>query len=214
MNIFSSFCLGEKIKLNFITTNSRIPMLSHIIFWILLALWLGFNLLTEIRLAMKRSGAVAGEHRSKFIMLLLIITGVSTGIPVSFLGTTLWFEPFNAVRMFSLPLLAVAFMLRVWAVRALNDFFSFDIQKKSTQKVVTTGPYRIIRHPGYLGELLGFLGIALAFNHIPGSLITFLLPMLAFLYRIRLEEKFMYENFPDEYSAYQKKTRKLIPFIW
>jgi protein-S-isoprenylcysteine O-methyltransferase Ste14 len=189
-------------------------MIFHVCFWILISLWLGFNLVTEIRLRFSRSQEVIAEHHSKYIMLLLIVAGVISALILSFRNPEHWYLPFDAVRKSALPLLLGAFILRVSAVKALNDFFSFDVQKKKDQKVVDWGPYRFVRHPAYLAELLGFSGIALAFGHFPGSLPAFFLPLCAFLYRIQIEERFMVENFGEEYKIYQGRTKKIIPFIY
>jgi len=78
---------------------------------------------------------------------------------------------------------------------------------------VTTGPYRLVRHPGYLGFILSVMGIALAL----GSLAALACEIIAvgfILWRIRREEAMLAERFGEEYRQYARKTRRLVPFIY
>jgi protein-S-isoprenylcysteine O-methyltransferase Ste14 len=78
---------------------------------------------------------------------------------------------------------------------------------------VTTGIYRVIRHPSYLGLLLTALGWALAFRSGIGLLLFVLLipPLLA---RIHAEERLLAKQFGDEYRAFTKRTSRLLPGIY
>jgi protein-S-isoprenylcysteine O-methyltransferase Ste14 len=79
--------------------------------------------------------------------------------------------------------------------------------------LVTTGIYRIIRHPSYLGLLVNSLGWALAFRAGVGVLLTTLL-MLPLLARIRAEEALLRTQFGGEYEAYCARTARLIPGLY
>ena len=79
--------------------------------------------------------------------------------------------------------------------------------------LVTHGLYRCVRHPSYLGELMGFLGVAVAFHHPLSSTLAFGLPLLGFLYRIALEERVLREHFGQEYARYAATTKRLIPYL-
>jgi len=94
-----------------------------------------------------------------------------------------------------------------------NSYTSGIIEVSEGQEVVSTGPYRIVRHPMYAGALLMLLFTPVAL----GSLLGFLavVPMFAAI-AIRLldEEKFLAKNLPG-YGRYCKKTRyRLVPFVW
>lgn len=106
------------------------------------------------------------------------------------------------------------FLLSNWAL-VENRFFSavVRIQKDRGQTVVESGPYRILRHPGYAGAVL----VALTFPLILGTLWAFI-PVLGFLVAIILrtakEDKMLQEELPG-YMDYCQKTRyRLFPGIW
>jgi len=81
------------------------------------------------------------------------------------------------------------------------------------QKLVTTGVYRYIRHPLYLGELCRNIGIPLFFNSLMGLKII-LLGNLFLLIRVGIEEEMLVEEFGEEYIEYRKKTKRIIPFVY
>ena len=103
--------------------------------------------------------------------------------------------------------------LYVIARRALGELFSEAVRITPEHKLITTGPYRLIRHPIYLGEI--FFGLSLPM--ILGSLYGFILmlmPIPMLVYRIRIEEETLVSKFGQEYLDYASKTKKLIPYIY
>lgn len=87
------------------------------------------------------------------------------------------------------------------------------IDKEGGHKVITTGPYAVVRHPMYSGSILWFLSMSIAlgslYGLIPGVFITILL-----IIRIPFEEKLLHEEL-EGYTEYTKKVKKrLIPWIW
>lgn len=87
-----------------------------------------------------------------------------------------------------------------------------QIQQK--HRLVTNGPYRFVRHPGYSAYLLMVLGVAVRFASLVAfaALILFLLSGL--LYRMNVEERLLVEVFCDMYRQYQNRTKRLIPGVW
>ena len=80
--------------------------------------------------------------------------------------------------------------------------------------LIETGLYKMIRHPGYLGQLLIFLGTATALSNWL-SILGMLFPVsLGYLYRIQVEERFMLEQLGESYQAYRQRTKKLIPRLY
>jgi protein-S-isoprenylcysteine O-methyltransferase len=104
--------------------------------------------------------------------------------------------------------------LTMWAYRTLGRFFSLIVQVQTDHHVVDTGPYRFVRHPGYAGVLLGFLGLGLAMQSWAALLLMALATLAALAYRLRVEEKFLLNELADEYRRYAQRTKRLIPFIW
>jgi len=108
----------------------------------------------------------------------------------------------------------VAMLLSEWALME-NKFFELGVrvQKERGQKVVSTGPYAIVRHPGYIA----FIMLYTAFPLIVGSLYSLIVSLfiaLLFVIRTALEDATL-EKELDGYVEYTKKTKyRLVPFIW
>ena len=95
----------------------------------------------------------------------------------------------------------------------LGKFFSEAIRIKPEHELITSGPYRFIRHPIYLGEILYFISIPVIFGSIYGFIVMlFLIPML--IHRMCVEERALVSRFGQEYIEYTQKTKKLIPCIY
>ena len=104
-------------------------------------------------------------------------------------------------------------LLRWWANRVLGAFYTRTLKVTENQTIIREGPYALIRHPGYLGSLLMWAGVATATANWIVILITLVAMLTAYIYRIQNEEKMLLKT-NVEYAAYQKHTRKLIPFLY
>ena len=104
--------------------------------------------------------------------------------------------------------------LRVWAAVTLGGYYTRTLMTTKDHRVVTTGPYSRIRHPAYLGVILLWSG----FGVLSGNLIiAFIFPIMfvvVYLYRISIEEKMLVRELGEDYTQYQRKTRKLIPAVY
>ena len=107
----------------------------------------------------------------------------------------------------------VAGFFIVFLVFKENSFTSAVIEVANDQKVISTGPYRIVRHPMYSGAFLLLLFVPLGLGSIIA--VPFSLPLIAvIIIRLIEEEKFLVLNLAG-YDEYQKKVRfRLIPFVW
>lgn len=101
----------------------------------------------------------------------------------------------------------------VWARLYLGSNWSASVQIKQGHELVRSGPYRFVRHPIYTGMLSAFLGCALAMDQWRGVL-AFVIVLAGFIYKLRLEERWMLETFGDAYRDYRQHSRALIPFLY
>jgi protein-S-isoprenylcysteine O-methyltransferase Ste14 len=127
--------------------------------------------------------------------------------------TDVWTLDGDAIRWLGVALFAAGGALRLWPVFVLGRRFSGLVAIQPGHTLVTHGVYSVIRHPSYLGLLVGSLGWALAFRSGVGVLLTALTipPLVA---RIRAEERLLHTQFGDEYDAYRSRTSRLLPGIY
>ena len=115
------------------------------------------------------------------------------------------------VQVLALPLLLAGTVLREWAIILLGRFFSRTVRVDQGQRLITSGPFRWIRHPAYTGMLIMDTAIVLGLGTWVGALAMFLILLLAALYRIRVEERALIEAFGEEYRSYMQRTALLFP---
>jgi protein-S-isoprenylcysteine O-methyltransferase Ste14 len=104
--------------------------------------------------------------------------------------------------------------LRIWAALVLGAFYTRTLQTSVGQRIVMDGPYRIIRHPGYLGDLLLWPGAGMATENWIASVAITIVMGRAFRQRIATEEAMLAEAFPEDYPRYAGCTWRLVPFIY
>jgi protein-S-isoprenylcysteine O-methyltransferase Ste14 len=119
----------------------------------------------------------------------------------------------DTTRWIGVVLFSVGGVLRLWPVFVLGRRFSGLVAIQDGHSLVTSGIYRVIRNPSYLGMLVMTLGFVLAFRSLIGVLITAcLVPPLAA--RIRAEEAMLRSHFGEEFDAYCARTSRLIPGVY
>ena len=119
----------------------------------------------------------------------------------------------EGIRWVGVVIYAAGGVMRLWPVFALGKRFSGLVAIQRGHRLVTTGPYSLIRHPSYLGMLTFLVGWALAFRSALGVILAALtvIPVLA---RIKAEEAMLLREFGPEYEAYRRRTSRLIPGIY
>ena len=121
--------------------------------------------------------------------------------------------PNTAIAFLGAILFLAGIILYFAARLTLGKFFSEKVRIVPEHKLITKGPYRIVRHPIYLGEILYFLSIPMIFSSLFGFFIMLaLIPLL--LHRIIIEENVMSSKFGQEFQEYARRTKKLIPYIY
>jgi protein-S-isoprenylcysteine O-methyltransferase Ste14 len=104
--------------------------------------------------------------------------------------------------------------VRIWAMVVLGKFYTRTLRMEPDQQIVQQGPYRLIRHPGYLGSLLFWIGAGLATRNwivAGGIALAF---GLAYRSRIQAEETMLLATFGQAYKDYSRRTWRLVPFLF
>jgi len=111
-------------------------------------------------------------------------------------------------------LVITGLIIRVTSILKLKHQFTYTVTKIENHELIETGLYKIIRHPGYLGQLTIFLGISLCLSNWLSILLMITPVLFGFLNRINVEEKFMTEQMGQKYLDYKNRTKRLIPAIY
>ncbi|EJU01003.1 hypothetical protein DACRYDRAFT_22828 [Dacryopinax primogenitus] len=124
--------------------------------------------------------------------------------------------------------------LRAWCYKALGQYFTFHLAVQENQTLITTGPYTYLRHPAYLGGCLQYLSMLLTLilcnpismcwgRHLLKygpqieagfMLFFFVAPWTAYFKRVDAEEKMLKAKFGKEYIEWEKRTWRLIPYVY
>jgi len=160
------------------------------------------------------SSGVREDRSNRWVIVALALIGLLAAyLPAYTDRIGFWTLDGETLRWLGVLLFAAGGALRLWPVFVLGARFSGLVAIQPGHTLVTTGVYRIIRHPSYLGFLVSSLGWGLAFRSGVGVLLTALMiPIL--LARIRAEERLLREEFGAEYEAYRARTSRLIPGIF
>jgi len=140
------------------------------------------------------------------ITLLALILGVFR------LGVIEYKPEYLTLRTAGLFLYIIFSWVQIWSFKSLGEFYSQEILIYKNHELINKGPYKILRHPQYLAQILVDIGGGLAvmsYLLLPIALIE--IPFL--IMRAILEEKLLEKNFKERFAEYKKKTGFLIPFI-
>jgi protein-S-isoprenylcysteine O-methyltransferase Ste14 len=154
------------------------------------------------------------DRGNRWVIPVFAAIGVLAGfLPAYTDRIGFWTIDADAIRWLGVAIYAAGGALRLWPVFVLGHRFSGLVAIQQGHTLVTTGIYRLIRHPSYLGLLLTALGWAFGFRSGVGVLLSALLipPLLS---RIHAEERLLEMHFGDQYRAYTRRTSRLIPGIY
>jgi protein-S-isoprenylcysteine O-methyltransferase Ste14 len=110
-----------------------------------------------------------------------------------------------------LGLFALGLGFAIWARIHIGRNWGSPMSQKNEPELVTSGPYRLVRHPIYSGILVAGIGTAVALGWL--LLTAVILAGIYFLYSASVEERYLAEHFPDDYPEYKRSTKMLLPFI-
>jgi protein-S-isoprenylcysteine O-methyltransferase Ste14 len=185
--------------------------------WIILALWLLFVAVWVISAASaKRNvnargmGTRTGVRLVMLVIVVLVIRVPALRDPMRNVQMAVYQS--DVVRVIGVVLCALGVGLAIVARMNIGRNWGMPMSQKENPELVTTGPYKYIRHPIYTAMLLAMLGSALA------ATVVWFVPFVIlggyFVYSATREEKLMLAQFPEQYAAYRRRTKMLVPFVF
>jgi protein-S-isoprenylcysteine O-methyltransferase len=173
--------------------------------------------LSELYLAFTRHSrklAVSRDRRSLFLLWTVIAVSLWLGIQMIWLFPRATLPYPRAFYFLGFILFLAGLALRWYSIGYLGRYFTVDVSISAEHRLVDSGPYHYVRHPTYTGALLAFVGLGFCF----GNWLTILfltVPIIgAFLWRIWIEERALTEALGEDYRAYMRRTKRLIPGVY
>jgi len=117
-----------------------------------------------------------------------------------------------AVALVGAIICTLGTIFTLWARHVIANNWSSDVAFKKEHELVERGPYSIVRHPIYTGMLIMVLGTAI----VAGALAQFVaiaFVFVGFWIKMKQEEALLTAHFPNEYPAYQERTKRILPFV-
>jgi protein-S-isoprenylcysteine O-methyltransferase Ste14 len=156
--------------------------------------------------------AHASDHGTS---LQIVVSYVAAVILLALVApATSWPRLAIGARAAAASLALAGLGLRWWSMVVLGRFYTRTLVTTTNQAVVRSGPYRIVRHPGYLGSLMTWTGAALALAPPAIAGLIGVILLLAYLRRVHHEERMLDDRFGSAYAAYRLETWRLIPFVY
>jgi protein-S-isoprenylcysteine O-methyltransferase Ste14 len=172
--------------------------------------------LSELYLAFTRHSRTQAVSRDRSLLLLwtVIIASLCLGIQMIWLFPRAILPYPRGFYFLGFILFLAGLALRWYSIGYLGRYFTINVSISAEHRLVDSGPYRYVRHPTYTGALLTFVGLGFCF----GNWLTLLfltVPIIgAFLWRIRIEESALTEALGEDYRAYMRRTKRLIPGVY
>jgi protein-S-isoprenylcysteine O-methyltransferase Ste14 len=169
-------------------------------FW---AYWLVAARNAKVGQGASRWGGLAGARVALLVVIVCLVQGLG-----------LWSHPAKAglaLVAAGLALFALGLALAIWARLYIGRNWGMPMTRKQEPELVTSGPYRHVRHPIYSGIILAMLGTALA-TTLYGLIAVGVLAAY-FIFSATREEAYLAEQFPGTFPAYKHATKMLIPFL-
>lgn len=178
-----------------------------------LILWGGSEVFVSVRKRNTSPDANPVTPRYLWVLWMLALGSIGVAIAAAFLGLPS-LVAYEGLRFIGFAIMAVGMAVRWHAIQTLGRFFSVHVELHAEHRLVESGLYRYVRHPSYTGILITLLGLGIALGNALSVLLAVLPMSIAIQYRIRIEEQALTEAFGEAYTAYCKRTKRLLPWMY
>jgi protein-S-isoprenylcysteine O-methyltransferase Ste14 len=172
-----------------------------------------FEVFMNLRQRSKGTVTTTSDKGSLWLLYGLITLGyvLSFSIGATKIGRIYYWDIFFAIGV---ALVVIGLIIRILSILTLKQYFTYSVAKVENHKLIETGLYKSIRHPGYLGQLIIFFGISTSTSNWLSILLMMIPVTIGYIYRIKVEERFMLEQLGENYLNYQKRTKRIIPMLY
>ncbi len=177
-----------------------------------LLLWVGYEVL--LRRRDRDATSWQGDAADRGSTIALIVAYLLAVVLVIALGRAGVGRIPVPVRWVGVAMEIAGLGIRAWGMAVLGRFYTRTLRVVGDQTVVTAGPYRLIRHPGYLGSLLVWTGYCVGTGNWIALTVVAVLMSGAYGWRIRSEERLLVDSLGTAYADYQRRTARLVPYLY
>jgi protein-S-isoprenylcysteine O-methyltransferase Ste14 len=172
--------------------------------------WLALELVVRSRSAHARDMSADGRDAGSTLVLVGAYVAAIVLPAIVPAGVTL-----PAVVLWIAVLLAwTGVGLRAWGMRTLGASYTRTLRTDDSLPLITAGPYRLLRHPGYTGSLATWAGYAFSRGALIPALVVTALLVAAYAWRITAEERMLAGRFGPEWKHYSARTWRLLPGLY
>lgn len=182
----------------------------HILYWA----WIASEVIVGIGTRTRHSTGKTHDRGSLLLLWIVIFSSITASTWISNVTPSNMFSGSHVLKIASFVVLVIALAIRWTAILTLGKSFSSNVAIHDSQQLNRSGLYRFVRHPSYLGLVLVFLAIGLHTRNWLSFAIILIPTTAALLYRIHVEESALTRAFGDEYVAYGKVTKRLLPGLY
>jgi protein-S-isoprenylcysteine O-methyltransferase Ste14 len=184
----------------------------RIFFWTAMAIW-G---VLEVRTAIRRSGRDTGEDAgSQRWSLGGTLGGLLAALIIDEVMPEVVAESRHGPFLIAGGVLVLAGVaLRIWSIRTLGRFFTYQVMTTADQHVISHGPYRFVRHPSYSALLASVVGAGVATANPVSPLAAVVIALVGLTRRMSVEEAALARRMGDEYRTFAASRKRLVPGLW
>jgi protein-S-isoprenylcysteine O-methyltransferase Ste14 len=179
-----------------------------ILWWGFIILWLGAGLFSS---RVVRRQSISSRLLTVVLGAIPFFLLFTTRLRLGMLGLRL-FPDRRAFALGGVAVTAAGLALAVWARVLLGRHWSATVTIKQDHRLIRTGPYSVVRHPIYSGLLLALLGTAFVVGEVRGFA-AFASAFLIWFIKSRSEERFLKQEFGQEYEDYRRHTHAFVPYV-
>jgi protein-S-isoprenylcysteine O-methyltransferase Ste14 len=183
------------------------------IFWVVWITWWTSEVLLSV---LSRSGKKDKKRRDRgsFWVIWMVITVAMTAAIMFSIKIKLPISHHNMIHYIGLAVVITGMVFRIISILSLGRLFTVDVTIRENHVLKKDGIYKLTRHPAYASSLLSFTGFGISLNNWLSLITITLLLLVVFIYRIRIEESALIEQFGEEYLEYKRNTYYLLPWIY
>jgi protein-S-isoprenylcysteine O-methyltransferase Ste14 len=178
--------------------------------------WFAFVILWILAAFSTKKTVYSETLGQRFAVQIVIAAGVLIQIsaPREPYPLNAFFLPQSAsLALASAVVCVLGLAFTAWARLTLGRNWSARVTLKEDHELIQRGPYRLVRHPIYTGLFAMALGSVLLVGRV-GAVVGYLLFIIGFFIKAGSEEALMLQQFPEQYAAYRRRTKRVVPFIY